>query len=454
MKKHLLNQSVSFYFYIIICITIIWTSLYIQRWNEAKVISWDIISYYAYLPATFIDKDLSLKFVYTPAQNPESTYWPLETPNGGRVIKTTMGLAILYSPFFFIAHQYASWFNYSTSGFSQPYEMFLCLSVIFYFIIGLWFLRKLIKLYFSDTVTALVLISVVLGTNLFYYTTTEAPLSHAYSFSLIAVFLFCSVKWLKTHLIKYAIIMGITGGLIILIRPVNILFLLFPLLYGVYNIPTFLDKTKILWKLYKHIIIASILAFLIILPQLIYWKTFTGEWLFNSYIGETFYFDNPKIFKGLFGYRKGWLLYTPIMLLSLSGIYFLYKNYKDLFLPVFLFTVLNIYVVLSWWCWWYGGGYGHRAMIDSYAILALPMGAFFTYFLSKKIMYKIGLAGLTILLIVHNLFGTLQYRHGAIHWDSMTKEAYWSTFGSLELPNNWEELIQTPDYNKARDGLK
>ena len=46
----------------------------------------------------------------------------------------------------------------------------------------------------------------------------------------------------------------------------------------------------------------------------------------------------------------------------------------------------------------------------------------------------------------------MQYREGSIHWDSMTKEAYWASFGKLHIPKNFEKMLKHPDYDKAKEG--
>ena len=57
-KKNLIRNTIY-----IILIGIILINFSNHRWvKEKSVIQWDIISYYGYLPATFIYKDLSLKF--------------------------------------------------------------------------------------------------------------------------------------------------------------------------------------------------------------------------------------------------------------------------------------------------------------------------------------------------------------------------------------------------------
>ena len=60
------------------------------------------------------------------------TIWYTPTPNGGEVIKTSMGLAYLYAPFFFISHWYASTHAYDAGGYSPPYCFGIMMSNLFF----------------------------------------------------------------------------------------------------------------------------------------------------------------------------------------------------------------------------------------------------------------------------------------------------------------------------------
>ena len=369
-----------------------------------------------------------------------------------------MGMSYLYSPFFLIAHTYASFSpNFVANGFSKPYEFFLSFSSLFYLIIGLFYLRKVLKMFFSERNTALVILLTVLGTNLFYYTTSEPCMSHAYSFSLISIFIYLSIRWHKKQSLKYIIAIGIISGVVVLIRPVNLLIFIFPLLYGVKDLKTLKTNLLLFISNWKQLLLMAIMAFLVILPQLIYWKTQTDTWVFNSYIDEHFYFGNPHLLELLFSYRKGWLLYTPIMILGCIGLLVTFRKNKQVFYPLALLAVIHIYVLSCWWCWWFGGSFGMRPMIDTYPFFALSLGYFIQWIWHKNIVLK-AIASFAIFFILGlNLFQTQQRRNLVIHWDSMSKKAYWHNFTTLKFSakKDWEtqeSLLKHPNYDKALKG--
>jgi len=439
----------------IILFIIIYNMFNIHYWStKGRVINFDIISYYAYLPSTFIHKDLSLKFIDDKPEEYRDKFWPNTTEEGNYVIKTSMGLSFLYSPFFLLGHIAAKALDYETNGFSTPYKFFLVMGTLVYFAIGLYFLRKVLERYFNQKVVIFSIISIVLGTNLYYYVAIASTMPHAYNFTLFSIFIFLTIIWHQNSNIKNSILIGILLGLISLIRPTNIIIVL---VFFFWNVKSVYDhKERIILFVRKPALLATIAicAFLVWAPQLLYWKSQTGQFLYFSYQGERFFFSEPYIWKGLFSYRSGWLFYTPVMIFAIIGIIFSFKNFNKIALPITIFSVINIYIIVSWWCWWYGGSFGNRAFIDSYAILALPMAVFLGWLFEQKKILRVMVNTALILLILLNLFQTWQYYGGDIHHDSMTKKAYWKIFLKPFPNDEYKEFLEHPDYEKAKLGQK
>jgi hypothetical protein len=141
------------------------------------------------------------------------------------------------------------------------------------------------------------------------------------------------------------------------------------------------------------------------------------------------------------------------MALALVGVVLLFKKQKQFSWAILVFTIVNMYVIFSWWCWWYGGSYGMRPMIDSYGMLAIPMGLFFSEIYNyRKYLYKIAVV-ISMFLIIQNLFFMRKYRRGSIHWDSMTKEAFWYSYSRISPLSDYWEYLEQPDYEKAKQGI-
>jgi len=436
---------------IIVVLSYLQTSnLHIWKWGNG-VIYWDTISYYAYLPAIFIHNDLSLEFVHDDPRN-GNRYWPETTAEGKLVIKTSSGLAYLYFPFFITAHLLATPLGFETDGFSEIYQMLLAFSPLLYLLIGLIFLKKILKNYFSDGVVAITLLGLVLASNLLYYTAVST-ISHPYSFGMICLFLYVSIRWIEKPGYLNSIFMGLLLGIISLIRPTNSLLILFPLLFGIQNFKGFWQRVLLFLKKPHLTLIIITGIFLVWMPQFLYWKQQTGHYLFFSYSsGERFFWNDPVILKGLFGFRKGWLIYSPIMVFSVIGIALSLKNLKDWFLPLIFIIPISIYVMLCWWTWWYGGGFGLRPIIDYYGLLAIPFALTVSQALKLKPVLRYSAVTAFLIFFYLGVAHHFQVISGAIHHDSMTWKTYKHNFGHTQMTPEGEKYLVSPDYEKAKLG--
>ena len=277
-------------------------------------------------------------------------------------------------------------------------------------------------------------------------------MSHSYNFALITLFVWLSIQWHNKPKIVNSTLIGLLIGLIVLIRPTNILVVIIFLLYRVSSLNDLKDKLKLFLSKY-YLILIILLAFVLVwIPQLLYWKAVSGQYFYFSYQGERFFFGNPQILKGLFSYRNGWLIYTPLMSMALVGLFFIYKNQKAFFWPIMIYSILSIYVITSWWCWWYVG-YGNRAFIDLYGVMAIPFAAFMSWIFEKKQWLRTVTISIILLFVSLNLFQTYQYYKGYIQFDSMSKAAYWDVFLKADPKNSYWGLLEKPDYKKALEGI-
>ena len=422
-----------------------------SKWKDQKILISDARIYYAYLPAAIIYHDLYFNFI---GQLPEiySKTWNNRSNNGNKVVKMTMGNSIMWLPFFLIAHTYASVSQFSNNGFSEPYHFMIFISSLFYLTLALLFLRRIIIRYYSEIAASITIFILVFGTNLLYYIVDEPGMTHINSFTLITIFIYYFLNWFEKPTKKISIFLGLLFGLIILIRPVNVVIILFPIIFLLLNIKPFSKLLQFISKNLKLILIALLFALIVNLPQLLYWKIVTDHWIFYSYQDEGFYFLSPKIIDGLFSFRKGWLVYTPLMAISFIGFFFIKKNDSSLQAPIIVTFTVFTYVTYSWWCWWYGGSFGSRPMIDMYGLLAIPFSSFIAFILERKFWIRIAFSIIVGFFVFLNIFQIHQYRLSLLHWDSMTKKTYTSIFLKKTWPKDYDKTLKKPDYQKALKG--
>jgi hypothetical protein len=129
------------------------------------------------------------------------------------------------------------------------------------------------------------------------------------------------------------------------------------------------------------------------------------------------------------------------MLVALLGMYTAIKQKRAFGWMLFIFTLVNIYLISSWSNWWYAQSFSQRAMVSSYPVLALGIGSFLTY-LHQRISLKALAYTVIVVLVGLNVFQTIQYHRGIIHGDRMTWPYYQAVFGELDHhPENQKHLL-------------
>jgi hypothetical protein len=142
------------------------------------------------------------------------------------------------------------------------------------------------------------------------------------------------------------------------------------------------------------------------------------------------------------------------MIFSIFGLFFLWKKNKDLQLPLITTFLVFIYVIYSWFIWWYGGSFGSRPMIDIYGLLALSTGVFFSYLNTLKLkIVSYPAILLAIILTIASVHHMKKRKNFSIHWDAMTREAFWDSYFKLKPNPTFEGKLRSPDYEKAKQGI-
>ena len=145
-------------------------------------------------------------------------------------------------------------------------------------------------------------------------------------------------------------------------------------------------------------------------------------------------------------------MYTPLMLLAVTGLLFMGGKFKEWLWPTLITMSITIYVTFSWWCWWYGGGLSARPLVEFYVVMSLPLAAFFAYVIKSNMLIKTLTTIVVVFFLWLNLYQHEQYRSSLLHWDSMSKAAYWGIWGRQSWPENYAKMIVQPNIEKAKKG--
>jgi len=433
---------------VLFAISTLWVTFNIGKYkNPPQYWEYDVGGYYSYLPAIFIYHDLNTMDGYGKMEEkyfptPQKKYGYYQSPETGKwTNKYPMGVAIMELPFYLVAHFLSLQIPQATyDGYSSPFLLAMMFATIFYTCLGLWFLSRFLNKYFPSRIVTITLATIAFGTNLFIYNANLPGLSHPFLFFLISAILFYTDCWVNMPKLKLAFIIGLLMGMCLITRPTAALILIVPLILFIRQMIVKMPERPLL-----HLLLTAVGFFLLTSVQMLYWHETSGHWIYYSYVEEGFDFLHPHIIDGLFSYRKGWFIYTPVALIGIAGFWQLSKSdtLRHYFFPFLLHFILVVYVVFSWSAWYYGGGFGARAMVESYAVLALPLCSFInSIYAQHRKWLKNTVSTILVFFICLNLFQTFQFQKGIIPWDETNKKYYWAIFGDIERSDAKEKLLK------------
>lgn len=379
-------------------------------WSDAE-------GYYMYLPAVFIYDG----FANYPIRTNTGQFRPYEDTD--KIFdKYTCAVAVLELPFFLAAHAYASASElHPADGYSAPYSYGMIFAGICYGFLGLLLLRRNLRDHFPIYTADIVALSIWLGTNLLHYATRAPGMSHIYSFFLFSLFIWLTHRYYrKGGSWKEAFLLSLVFGWTVLMRPTNILLGLYFLAYSTNGQFDLKERIQFFKKKIGHLLLFPILGVVAFIPQMIYWQYMTGSYIFYSYRNEGFiYWNDPKLFPVLFSIKNGWLLFSPLMGVSIIGLLVgLFRKAAHHRL-IFLIWLLAWYVFSSWSAWYFGGAFGHRAFIEYYALLAFPMAWVVQWIWDRRSFWpKVLFFSIWILLIYYSLGLADHYIGPHYDWES------------------------------------
>ncbi|HMP30976.1 MAG TPA: hypothetical protein PKD85_15320, partial [Saprospiraceae bacterium] len=351
MKKNYAKSALIVCYGVVLGLAFFFHSKWKSSYTEATL-SWDVSGYYMYLPATFIYKDLKkCAFIpqiiekYHPTPDIQQGYW--HEPSGNFVMKYASGQAILMAPFFAVGHMMAlSLDDYDADGFSYPYQISIGIGMLIYSILGIYFLCIILMRYFSDIVSFIVLLSIVIGSNYLLFASVDQSMTHSPLFFLYALLLYLVDQFYKKPYLSAAIYIGVVTGLMTLIRPTEFIAMMIPIFWAIGTKEDFKKRVFFLYKDWKYALAVGFVFILIVSIQPIYWKYVTGEWIVYSYQDQGFSWLKPHFKDYTFSFSSGWLMYAPIMVFAFIGIPFTIYRLKNH--VIWIFFLIAYFIVCAW----------------------------------------------------------------------------------------------------------
>lgn len=250
-----------------------------NTFDITAVISWDVLAHYLWLPGFFIHDDLGLLNFgwieqilrhYQPLIGYHSAI--LQTEVGSNIFSTSMGMAVMNAPFFIIGHLIALFFGFAADGFSAPYQVAMVVGGCCWSVSGIWIIRKILLSFFSENTTTFTMVVMVAGTGYLNLAVFNGAAPENFLFTLYSLLLFLSIRLLSNPSYGLAAGIGLVAGLIFLTRIFDGLLTLPFIFYLAFRLSR------------KHIQLTAFMGFFFLFIasfQLIYWKIFTNQFVFN-----------------------------------------------------------------------------------------------------------------------------------------------------------------------------
>lgn len=341
--------------------------------NSPALIVSDGKAYYAWARSVVIDRDVDFdndyRALYPPDPLPDEAR--VLTPIGHVPNKYPVGLALIEAPGVLLGHLIARVVpSVEADGVSWPYQVAIGGGLLALYLCGIGLLfRAMVRLGAAPMWAASFCGMVLAGTNAIHYIAKEPAMAHGAGVAIFSIALYLASGWPDEWSSVSKAERGAFGlllGLLVLVRNSNAAVLPFLLYAALRERGASLGAVPI-------IAVSGLVALLQPLSLYLLW----GDLRLNTYSGEGFTAGPFGLWSTLFSARHGLFIYHPwyLILVALNCLAVAKTSSITSVLALVSFVGL-VFINGSWWCWWFGAGFGNRAFIESVGPLSVGAALF------------------------------------------------------------------------------
>jgi hypothetical protein len=295
----------------------------------------------------------------------------------------SIGPAILWSPFLLVAHVSVLAYDalgghVAADGYSEPYLLGMAFGTAVYGFLALWISFRLARKYLAERWVFLGTLGIWFASSLSVYMYFNPSWSHAHSAFMVALFVWYWDRTRQSRTTLQWVILGAIAGLMMDVYYPNALLLLLPLLesLGTYwkTIVSSGQKNSIGPLFLKNVLFAGI-AFAVFLPTLVTKRIIYGSFLDFGYI-EHWSWDSPALLKVCFSSEHGLFTWTPIVLLSVIGLFLFRRHDRVLALYSLCAFAFFVYVIGCYQDWDGLSSFGNRFFVSLTVLFVLGFASF------------------------------------------------------------------------------
>ncbi len=400
---------------------------------SGSLIRSDGVGYYSYLRSLVFDRDVNHynEFIHF-------NYLPKITSTGFTHNQWTIGPALLWMPFYLLAHLMIIIINklgffIQMDGYGFLYQFSVCLGTIIYVSAGFFLIYRISRRYFSEFSSILAVLGIWLGANPIYYTIIEPSMSQGVQLFTVALFMYIWLP-LRPRAYKDWVFLELSIGLMALVHWQNLIFVSIIIVEIYYSlIENKMNNKWIVARRYiKRVLITGCAAFLVYTPQMLAWNAMFGFPIVNPRGPGQIDLLHPKLFQYLFSPGCSLFTWTPVIFLAILGFIPLYKKDKKVSL------CLLVTLIIQWYfysCIGYKqGSYGARHFVSSSPIFVLAIAALIEARIKKHPKEYLGILIILFILLIWNFLFIVQYtlkfipHDGSISWN----ELVWGKFQMIK----------------------
>ena len=325
----------------------------------------DGVGYFAYLPSTWLDRDLLFfdEWAQMGLIRDGQILFKVVTPTGHLSNHWTAGASLAWYPAFVAGDALARAIGEKRNGFSLPYVTAIvftsALAGLFVLLGGRAVARSL---YGTGAATAAA-IAMWLGSPLAFYSLRHASMSHAISAAACASVVLLSLQLRERVDARRLIACGLAVGFACAVRPQNVVMALVPFLI--------VDSAARLLTL-RNAGTLFLSALFAALPQLIVSQTLWGSPLAFVNIGGQAHpwqmFRTFRPFETMFSWYHGLATWTPLLLIAVAGFALLWRDDRGLARAAFVTFGAQWLLLSTLERWFWGGASFGQRRFDSCAI--------------------------------------------------------------------------------------
>ena len=338
----------------------------------------DAVEYFSYLHSILFDQDLDFtnEYTYFYLEDPEGrqgfkeTFLDRETPTGLKNNFGPIGTALLWAPFYLVAHAGTSvaqsfGAEVEPDGLSRAYRWAVTLASAIYGSIGLMLSYRLARRYADAESCFLAVVGLWWGTPVAFYMYVAPGMSHAASLFAVALF-FSLWPWVTEGSLGRWALWGVSAGLMALVREQDGLFAVAALVAALS--PRL--ETDLTGRV-RRVLAFGAAAFFVFAPQLLVYQILYGRPAPSPHVANKMYWNSPHFFKVLFSSEHGLLFWSPLLVLFFVGAVLLFRREVGAGFVLAVSFLSQVYISGAVDSWTMAGAFGARRFVATTVIFAV-----------------------------------------------------------------------------------